>query len=161
MAPVIVAATSSGASPNPFSRSPLTGRSVAPAMAARVVQRLVAGDVAVETSEAAREAAARRGQGPEAEVGEEPGGADVPRVRHDERLRPVVELTEAVGLIGTGGHAPSLGTAGGGFLAGQAGIDPLEHVGERRTDDTGVGLPRIGAALDHLVDAAHASQQQL
>ena len=78
MAPVIVAATSSGASPNPFSRSPLTGRSVAPAMAAAWAQRLVTGDLTVEPSEAAREAAARGGQGLEAEVGEEPGGARRP-----------------------------------------------------------------------------------
>ena len=86
MAAVIVAATSSGASPKPFSRSPFTGQVGGGRDGGGVGERLVAGDVAVEPTEGAGEAAARGGQRLEPEVGEQASGAHVPRVRHEQRL---------------------------------------------------------------------------
>ena len=105
----IVSATPPGSSANAFSRSADTGRSVAARDRGGVCERLVAGHRAVEPPERRRDAAAGRGQRLEAERGEQRGRADVPGVRHQQRIAGPVQLQEFLRLFRLSvGHGRSL-----------------------------------------------------
>jgi hypothetical protein len=71
---------------------------------ARVRQSLLTGDRAftVGTAQRKRQAAAGRGQGFEAETGQELGGARIPGVGDDKGARPLVERPERRSLAGPG-----------------------------------------------------------
>ncbi len=71
----------------------------------RVRERLVVGHRAVEPSERRREAAARRGQGLEAQGEEQPGRPLIPGVRHEQRTAGHVQRTKGCNLVSVGGHA--------------------------------------------------------
>ena len=94
----IVSATTSGASPKPFSRSAETGKTVA-SNQARVSQGLIAGQPAVSSTKSRGGGSARCGQGPEAKADKNAGGADIPRIRNYEGARAVVKRAEASTLI--------------------------------------------------------------
>ena len=83
----IVSATPAGSSAKQFSRSALTGRSVASTIDAGVLQRLVAGHVPVEPAERAGEPGARRGERLEPDRRQDLRRARVPRVREQQRRR--------------------------------------------------------------------------
>ena len=104
-----VSAASAGVSPNPFSRSADTGRSVASKTARAVCQRLIARDHAVTPAQHPRRRATRGRQCRKTDTGQNARRTRVPGIGNHECPRCRVQRTEPVGLLNlTGRHGVAL-----------------------------------------------------
>src|SRR5207247_2002321 len=79
---------------------------------ARVRERLGARHAPVAPAEHARRGAARGGERLEAQAGEDARRARVPRVGDDERARALMQLAEAIGLLGSGARRSAASSSG-------------------------------------------------
>ena len=104
----MVSATRSGVVPKAFSRSAVTGRSLAATISRRIAQHRVAPRLVVRLGEREREARAGRGERLEAGLRQQTRRARVPGVRHDERTRARVQRPERRAPLGLTRHVPFL-----------------------------------------------------